>query len=158
MTNNHFTIKISSLCLCSSFWGPLHAQDAALGETSPQTTAVLGRPANPNAMTDGIAGMLINNMVTPNGHQFFQLFGLGWQDRPDAETYSLSLVEATSRQRGSQVYIYAGTRLVYSGGLPYKSSQLRLVVDQALEAIGTRLISNAMEAGSADSDLGKEEL
>jgi hypothetical protein len=49
-------------------------------------------------------------------------------------------------------------RLLFSGGLPYKSSQLKLVVDQALEAIGTRLISSAMEAGSADSDLGKEEL
>ena len=157
MTKPCFIFKVAFCTLLGSYL-PVHAQDAALGETSPQTTGVLGRPANPNAMTDGIAGMLINNMVTPNGHQFFQLFGLGWQDRPDAETYSLSLVEATSRQRGSQVYIYAGTRVVYSGGLPYKSSQLRLVVDQALEAIGTRLISNAMEAGNTDLDLGMEEL
>jgi hypothetical protein len=109
-------------------------------------------------MTDGIAGMVINNMVTPNGHQFFQLFGLSWQERGDVEAYSLSLVEVTSRRRGSQVFIYAGNRLLFSGGLPFKSSQLKLVVDQALEAINTRPISDAMEAGSVDIDLGKEEL
>jgi hypothetical protein len=102
--------------------------------------------------------MLINNMVTPNGHQFFQLFGLSWQESADVEAYSLSLVEVTSRRRGSQVFIYAGNRLLFSGGLPFKSSQLKLVVDQALEAINTRLISDAIEAGGADIDLGKEEL
>jgi len=136
----------------------VQAQDAVLGETNPPISGTLGKPTNPNAMTDGIAGMLINNMVTPNGHQFFQLFGLSWLESADAEAYSLNLVEVTSRRRGSQVFIYAGNRLLFSGGLPYKSSQLKLVVDQALEAIGTRLISSAMEAGSADSDLGKEEL
>jgi hypothetical protein len=59
---------------------------------------------------------------------------------------------------GSQVFIYSGSRVVFSGSLPFKSSQLKLVVDQALEAINTRLISDAMEAVSADRDLGKEEL
>ena len=158
MTNNPFMIKIFSLCLCAAFWGPLYAQEAAFAEPSPLALSAPGKPASPNAMTDGIAGMLINNMVTSNGHQFFYLFGLGWQERSDAEIYSLSLVETTSRQRGSQVYIYAGNRLLFSGGLPYKSSQIRLAVDQALEAIGTRLISASMESDSADTDLGKEEL
>ena len=109
-------------------------------------------------MTDGIAGLLINNMVTPNGHQFFQLFGMSWQESPDAEIHSLNLVETNSRRSGSQVYIYAGNRLLFAGGLPSKSSQLKLVVDQAIEAIGTRLISDAMESASSDQDLGKEEL
>jgi len=157
MTNTSLIIK-TGLCLCLASAASLQAQDAALGETNPPNSGALGKSTNPNAMTDGIAGMLINNMVTPNGHQFFQLFGLSWQESADVEAYSLSLVEVTSRRRGSQVFIYAGNRLLFSGGLPYKSSQLKLVVDQALEAIGTRLISSAMEAGSADSDLGKEEL
>jgi len=157
MTNISFFIKIG-LCLCLACGASLHAQDAALGEKTPPISGALGKPTNPNAMTDGIAGMLINNMVTPNGHQFFQLFGLSWQESADAEAYSLSLVEVTSKRMGSQVFIYAGSRVVFSGSLPFKSSQLKLVVDQALEAINTRLISDAMEAVSADRDLGKEEL
>ena len=129
-----------------------------MGEPSRQASSALGRAANSNAMTDGIAGMLINNMMTPKGHQFFQLFGMSWQDSPDAEIYSLRVVETNSQRSGSQVYIYAGNRLLFAGGLPKNSSQLRLVVDQALEAIGTRLISDALESGSSDGDLGKEEL
>jgi len=157
MTNTSFIIK-TGLCLCLASAASLQAQDAALGETNRPNSGALGTATNPNAMTDGIAGMLINNMLTPNGHQFFQLFGLSWQESGDVEAYSLSLVEVTSRRRGSQVFIYAGNRLLFSGGLPLKSSQLKLVVDQALEAINTRPISDAMEAGSDDIDLGKEEL
>jgi len=157
MPNNHISIK-TSICLCIAWAAPLRAQEAALEEPSRQASSALGRVANRNAMTDGIAGLLINNMVTPNGHQFFQLFGMSWQESPDAEVYSLRLVESISRRSGSQVSIYAGNRLLFAGGLPSKSSQLRLVVDQAIEAIGTRLISDAMESASIDQDLGKEEL
>ena len=156
MTNN-LLIKIG-ICLCIGSGAPLHAQDAPLSDASPQASSAPGKAANSNAMTDGIAGLLINNMVTPNGNQFFQLFGMSWQESPDAEVYSLRLVETISRRSGSQVYIYTGNRLLFAGGLPYKSSQLRPVVDQAIEAIGTRLISDAMESASSDQDLGKEEL
>jgi hypothetical protein len=109
-------------------------------------------------MTDGISGLLIDNMITPNGHQFFQLFSSNWQENPESENFSLTFVETTSRLRGSQILIYSGTRLMFNSGLPYKSSQLRPVVDQAIEAINSGINSLATETGSADKDLGEEEL
>jgi len=47
---------------------------------------------------------------------------------------------------------------MFNNGLPYKSSQLRPVVDQAIEAINSGINSLATETGSADKDLGEEEL
>ena len=47
---------------------------------------------------------------------------------------------------------------MFTSGLPYKSSQLVLVVDQAIEAINSGIISMDTETGSADKDLGEEEL
>ena len=47
---------------------------------------------------------------------------------------------------------------MFTSGLPYKSSQLVLVVDQAIEAINSGIILMDTETGSADKDLGEEEL
>jgi hypothetical protein len=109
-------------------------------------------------MTDGISGLLINNMITPNGHQIFQLFTNNWLENPESENYSLTLIETTSRLRGSQIFIYSGSRLMFSSSLPFKSSQLKPTVDQALEAISSGINSLATETGIADKDLGEEEL
>ncbi|NBO42190.1 MAG: hypothetical protein EBU92_11880 [Betaproteobacteria bacterium] len=154
-------IKLSALLIfsvCAAIGSFVHGQDLSLGENSKSSTSNKNKSINRNAMTDGISGLLIDNMITPNGHQFFQLFSSNWQENPESENFSLTFVETTSRLRGSQILIYSGTRLMFNSGLPYKSSQLRPVVDQAIEAINSGINSLATETGSADKDLGEEEL
>ncbi len=144
--------------LCAAIVSFAQGQDLPLGENSKSSTSNKNKEINRNAMTEGISGLLIDNMITPNGHQFFQLFSTSWKENPESENYSLAFVETTSRLRGSQVLIYLGTKLMFISGLPYKSSQLRPMVDQAIEAINSGIISLATETGSAEKDLGEEEL
>jgi len=136
----------------------VHGQELSLGEDSTSSKSNKNQTINRNAMTDGIVGLLIDSMITPNGHQFFQLFSNKWQENPESENYSLRFIEITSQLRGGQIFIYSGTKVMFTSGLPYKSSQLGLVVDQAIEAINNGIISMATETGSADKDLGEEEL
>lgn len=144
--------------VCAATGNFVHGQELSLGENSKSSTNNKNKSINRNAMTDGISGLLINNMITPNGHQFFQLFTSNWLENPESENYSLTLIETTSRLRGSQIFIYSGTKLMFNSGLPYKSSQLRPVVDQAIDAINSSIVSMATETGNAETDLGEEEL
>jgi hypothetical protein len=143
--------------VCAATGSLVHGQELSLGENSKSSTSNKNKGINRNAMTDGISGLLIDNMITPNGHQFFQLFSINWQN-PESENYSLTFVETTSRLSGSQVLIYSGTKLMFISGLPYKSSLLGPVVDQAIEAINSGINSLATDTGSAEKDLGEEEL
>jgi hypothetical protein len=149
-------LLIFSVCAATANFG--HGQELSLGQSSTPATGNKNKSINRNALTDGISGLLIDSMITPNGHQFFQLFSNKWQENPESENYSLRFIETTSRLRGSQIFIYSGTKLMFTSGLPYKSSQLVLVVDQAIEAINSGIILMDTETGSADKDLGEEEL
>ena len=153
--------KLSALLIfsvCAATGSFVHGQDLSLGENSKSSTSNKNKSINRNAMTDGISGLLIDSMITPNGHQFFQLFSSNWQENPESENFSLTFVETTSRLRGSQVFIYSGSKLMFNSGLPFKSSQLRPVVEQAIEAINTRIVSMAMDTVGAEKDLAEEEL
>jgi hypothetical protein len=154
-------IKLSALLIfsiCAAIGSFVHGQDLSLGENSKSSTSNKNKSINRNAMTDGISGLLIDSMITPNGHQFFQLFSNSWQENPESENFSLTFVETTSRLRGSQVFIYSGSKLMFSSGLPNKSSQLKPTVNQAIEAINTGIISLSTETSNAEKDLGEEEL
>jgi len=144
--------------VCAATGNFVHGQEFSLSGSSASSTSNINKTINRNAMTDGISGLLINNMITPNGHQFFQLFTNNWLENPESENYSLTFIETTSRLRGSQIFIYSGSRLMFSSSLPFKSSQLKPTVDQALEAISSGINSLATETGIADKDLGEEEL
>ena len=151
-----FILKVGFSFLLATSLG-VSAQETEMGVSNPQP-AVVGTQVNGNAMTEGVGGLLINSMLSPNGNQFFQMFGLDWQDRPESENISLNLVETTSKTRGNQVFIYAGRKLLFAGYLPYKSSQLRAVLDQAMEAVSTSLLTDVLESNDADKDLAQAEL
>ena len=155
-----FTKQLALLILsiCPATGNFVLGQELSIGENSAPSIINKNKIIKRNATTDGISGLLIDSMITPNGHQFFQLFSSKWQENPESENYSLRFIETTSLLRGSQIFIYSGTKLMFTSGLPYKSSQLVLVVDQAIEAINSGIISMDTETGSADKDLGEEEL
>jgi len=155
-TDPYLTIKVViGYLLANSLLA--QAQEAEMGSSISQP-AIVGNQTNRNAMTEGVGGLLINSMLSPNGNQFFQMFGMEWQDRPESENISLNMVEATSKSRGNQVFIYAGRKLLFVGNLPFKSSQLKLVVDQALEAISTASIADVFQSNDIDKDLAADEL
>ena len=146
------------LSFCPATGNFVLGQELSLGENSAPSIINKNKIIKRNARTDGISGLLIDSMITPNGHQFFQLLSNSWQENPESENFSLTFVETTSRLRGSQVFIYSGSKLMFSSGLPNKSSQLRPTVNQAIEAINTGIISLSTETSNAEKDLGEEEL
>jgi len=156
MTINHFSFVLFCVAYVSSA-NLVFGQNLASDEknTSTGSTKIV---KNRNAMTDGISGMLLDGMITPNGHQFFQLFSNSWQENSESENYSFRVIETTSRLKGSQVFIYSGSKLFFSSNLPFKSSQLSPLVEQAIEAINTKILSEVLDTGSADKDLGMEEI
>jgi len=154
----NFFLPLLSLLFFSAIGNFAHGQDASAFKESLSPSNSINKLINRNTMADGISGLMVNNMITPIGHQFFQLFCNNWQENPESNNYSLYFVETTSRLRGSQVFIYSGTKLMFVSGLPFKSSQLMPVIDQAVDAINTNIISMAMNSGSSDIDLAEEEL
>jgi hypothetical protein len=137
----------------------VQAQEISAEEPNTQTNAALRRVSTkPNAFSDGISGMVVNNTISATGQQFFQLFTQTWRENADSENYSLTVSETTSRQRGTQVFIYMGSKLLFTSGVSPKFSLLKPVVDQAIDSISTRLISDAMESVSTDPDLAQDEL
>jgi hypothetical protein len=109
-----------------------------------------------NSQYDGLAGLVVSNTFSLVGNQFYQLFSLSWSQRPESERHSISLVESRGRQRISQVAIYSSGRAVHSVALPVKQSALQAVVDQAIDAVATRLLEFDLEANGLDPDIAVE--
>ena len=131
------------LLLC----GPARAQAQTLPEPPPRQGG------------DVIAGLLVNQTVSSLGLIFFRDFAEAWRDKPDADSYTLTIVEKPSRRFGNQIWIVNGQQRVLTMTLPYRYDRIHPIAEQAADASFTNLVSLAIPSGAgADPDMGTDEL
>lgn len=107
---------------------------------------------------DGIGGIIVNETISAQGLEFYRLFAEAWRDKPDAESFSLTIVERPSRRAGNQVWIVDGQRRVQTLVLPYRFDRIRAVAEQAADASYADMIGHLIPSLVADADLGADEL
>lgn len=108
---------------------------------------------------DVIEGLLVNQTVSALGLIFFRDFAEAWRDKPDADSYTLTILEKPSRRFGNQIWIVNGQQRVLALTLPYRYDRIRPTAEQAAEASFANLVSQVIPfAAGADPDMGTDEL
>jgi curli production assembly/transport component CsgE len=108
---------------------------------------------------DGIKGLIVNQTITTGGYEFFRSFTEFWRQRPEAENYSLNIIERPSKRYGNQIWIFFGQTRVYAGIVPLKYDRIRTVSEEAVDATIANLVAMSLETpASGDPDVGKNEL
>lgn len=107
---------------------------------------------------DGIAGILVNQTISAQGLEFYRVFAEAWRDKPDADGYSLTVVERPSRRAGNQVSIMDGQRRIVTLALPYRSDRIRAIAEQAADTSYADMIGHLIPSLAVDADLGADEL
>jgi hypothetical protein len=105
---------------------------------------------------DGIAGIVVNQTVTPNGNEFYKEFAILWSERPESREYSLHIDEGLSKRYGNQIWIYWGQRLMYSTPLPLKFADLKKLCEEAVEKIQAKIVASLMEQGADENDIVRQ--
>jgi hypothetical protein len=120
-------------------------------------TASKAESAVTNPYSEGLSGVVVANIMTPAGHQFYRLFALAWRERPESERYSLAVVESRARQRFSVVSLYYANQSLHSAILPTRFPALQSLVDQSLDAVSSRLLTLELGAQS-DPDMAADDM
>jgi hypothetical protein len=105
---------------------------------------------------DGIAGIVVNQTVTPNGNEFYKQFTILWSERPESREYSLSIDEGLSKRYGNQIWIYWGQKLMYSTPLPLKYADLKKLCEEAVEKIQAKIVASLTEQGPDEIDIVRQ--
>jgi hypothetical protein len=127
----------------------------AFAQTNPASKS---EPAVSNPYAEGLNGVVVANTITPAGHQFYRLFALAWREKPESETYSLSVVESRVRQRFTVVTLYYSNQSLYSAILPTRFPALQSLVDQSLDAVSSRLLTLELGASESDPDMAADDI
>ena len=108
--------------------------------------------------SDVISGLLVNQTVSALGLVFFRQFADAWRDRPDADSYTLTIVEKPSRRLGNQILILNGQTRVLVLSLPIRYDRVAPTAEQAVEAVYGNLLSQVIPLLGKDPDLGSDEM
>jgi hypothetical protein len=128
---------------------------SAYAETKPAPTIRLNRDLGEAG--DGILGLVVNQTISSNGYEFYRMFYLLWSEKPDSLKYSLNVQEKLSKQRGNQVNVYVGQKVVFSGVLPLKYEQLKELSAKAAEETQSNLVMLLLEP-SKDADIDGDQV
>ena len=123
----------------------------------PQSAQAVSSSKDMGMAADGMAGVVVNETITPIGYEFYRIFSILWSENPDSTNYSLSIKERLSKRYGNRVDIYLGQKLVYSAVLPVKYDGLQTLCEKAVEDAQTNIVALSVQT-SDDTDIVSEEM
>lgn len=141
-------LKLIFICLLVSI-------ASAYGQ--PQSLQPVPGSKDMGAAADGMAGVVVNQTVTPGGYEFYRIFSILWSENPNSRDYPLSIKERLSKRYGNRVDVYLGQKLVYSAVLPLKYDGLHELGEKAVEDTQTNIITLTLQAPD-DTDIVREEM
>lgn len=110
-------------------------------------------------MREAYGGLVLNQMLTPVGQEFYQHFVAAWTARPQVDRYALQVQERPSARQGSQLLISAGHRQLLQTRLPARRDSLRAYANHVAEHLYTVLVEGDLQALLfRDPDLARDEL
>ena len=123
----------------------------------PQSAQVVSSSKDMGMAADGMAGVVVNETITPIGYEFYRIFSILWSENPDSTNYSLSIKERLSKRYGNRVDIYLGQKLVYSAVLSVKYDGLQTLCESAVEDTQTNLVGLSVQTSDV-TDIVSEEM
>ena len=108
---------------------------------------------------ESLGGLVVNQTFTRYGDEFFRLFAMAMQERPDGQSVVLSVVERPLRRQGSRISIMLGQQSLYEVQMPFRRDRLPALSEAAVEktVAGLALLQSDARAGS-DIDLAATEI
>jgi curli production assembly/transport component CsgE len=83
---------------------------------------------------DTDSGVVMNQLVTVAGQDFYQHFMNAWRDKEGSERYTLVLRERPSARWGSEVWVEYGQAQIYRTRLPISRAAIRQLSEDAAES------------------------
>lgn len=114
---------------------------------------------NGHGLQETYGGIVTDQTITVAGQTFYQAFVAAWHDKPNQERFVLSVRERPSARWGNEVWIEYAQRRVFQAVLPPNRSNIKAVVDQAVE-IAYKNVADAevQRLLFRDPDIGPDEL
>lgn len=107
---------------------------------------------------DTDSGVIINQLVTVAGQDFYQYFLNAWRDKEGSEHFTLVVRERPSARWGSEVRVEYGQMQVYRTRLPVSRAAIRQLSEDAAE-FSYQAVQQAEERRriTQDADIGSDE-
>jgi curli production assembly/transport component CsgE len=107
---------------------------------------------------DSDGGLIINQMITVAGQDFYQHFVTYWRDKEGAERHTLTLRERASARWGSEVSIEYQQGQILRNRLPSSRTAIRQMAEEAAEnGYQAVLQTDAQQHHPGDTDLARSE-
>lgn len=103
------------------------------GSASLRENQFSGNALNGQALQETYGGIVTDQTITVAGQTFYQSFVAAWHDKPNQERFVLAVRERPSARWGNEVWIEYAQRRVFQAVLPPNRSNIKAVVDQAVE-------------------------
>lgn len=115
--------------------------------------------ASAKSREDVMGGLIVNQTVSPQGHQFYRLFAQAMREKADSETRVFSVIEKPSRRFGSKILVMNGENKLFESALPFKDDKLAALSAQAVDAVVASVAAMLLETiVGPGSDLAASEI
>lgn len=111
-----------------------------------------------SAMGADAWGLVTCQAVTVAGHEFCDVLGVEWRDKPGSERYTIAIRERPSARWGTQVWIDYAQRRVYQAQLPPARAGLKELGASAAESVYQAILEVERQRQFVrDADLAPDE-
>ena len=86
-----------------------------------------------HSLEDAIHGIVINQVITLVGQDFYNAFLTAWRDTPLADRYNVSIYERPSARWGSLIWVEYQHRRLFEAFLPPTRNRIRPIAERAAE-------------------------
>lgn len=124
------------------------------------TAAACAAPANAvESTTRGDTwGLVTCQAVTVAGHEFCDVLGAEWRDKPGSERYTIAIRERPSARWGTHIWIDFAQRRVYQAQLPPARAGLKELGASAAESVYQAILEiERQRQFIRDADLAPDE-
>lgn len=142
------------LCLAGAMLGAPTSAQEVLPQSGEKST-----PLDRQSLDSAYDGVIVNQTVTLVGHDFYRAFVAAWRDKPNAERYTLTIVERPTARLGSQIWVEFLRRRVFQAMLPPARARVTGFAEAAVDATYQAVVqSEVQRLLFRDPDLGPEEI
>lgn len=108
---------------------------------------------------DRIGGLVIDQTITPQGHEFYRAFVNAWREQGDGSHDNVIVYERPSIRSASLLWVEYRYRKIYSGfARASKRSVLEGMGEMAAQAAHQRVAEIEAEAPTSNRDMASDEI
>lgn len=127
----------------------------ALAQDSVNSTASVAQHRALNH--DDVGGIVVGQTVTLAGRTFYDSFAAAWNDKEEAERFTVAITERPTARLGSQVFVDYGNRRLLQMFLPPNRSLIPAIGADAAAQVYQAILDYQLAQFFGDPDVGRDE-